>query len=144
MNTAQIFSACSMLALSQWLVLVIIPMSKLNRWLMTYAVIPTLLSIIYCLYIVSFFYLKGGGYGSMEQLRVLFANDNVLLAGWVHYLAFDLLVGFAIVSSAHENKLPRLLIILGLVLTFIFGPAGYLLYRLVKLRKMGSPAGLPV
>jgi len=26
-------------------------------------------------------------------VRALFAHDHVLVAGWVHYLAFDLMVG---------------------------------------------------
>ncbi len=136
MNTEYIFKAASMLATLQWLLLIILPNSKFNRWLMAYAVVPLLLSLIYCIYIAGFFHVQGGGFGSMQQVRVLFNNDNLLLAGWVHYLAFDLLTGFAIVRSAQELKLSHLIIIPCLILTFMFGPVGFLLYQIIKYIKM--------
>ena len=107
---------------------------------MTYAVVPVLLLMIYCLFVVSLFYPKGGGCGSVEQLRVLLTDDNLLLADWVHFLAFYLLIGFTIVHPGDEHKLLHLLIIPCLSLTFLFGPVGYVLYELVKFGKPGSPA----
>ena len=136
MNTENIFKAASMLATLQWLLLIILPNSKFNRWLMAYAVVPLLLSLIYCIYIAGFFHVRGGGFGSMQQVRVLFNDDNLLLAGWLHYLAFDLLAGFAIVRSAQEHKLSHLIIIPCLILTFMFGPVGFLLYQIIKYIKM--------
>ena len=103
---------------------------------MAYAVVPLLLSVIYCIYIIGFFNIQGGGFGSIQQVRTLFNNDNLLLAGWVHYLAFDLLTGFAIVKSAQEHKLSHFIIIPCLILTFMFGPVGFLLYQIIKYIKI--------
>ncbi len=136
MDTAYIFKAASMLAALQWLLLIILPKSKLNSWLMAYAVVPLLLSVIYCIYIIGFFNIQGGGFGSIQQVRTLFNNDNLLLAGWVHYLAFDLLTGFAIVKSAQEHKLSHLIVVPCLILTFMFGPVGFLLYQIIKYIKI--------
>jgi hypothetical protein len=136
METEYVFKAASMLATLQWLLLIILPNSKLNRWLMAYAVVPLLLSVIYCIYIIGFFNIQGGGFGSIQQVRTLFNNDNLLLAGWVHYLAFDLLAGFAIVKSAQEHKLSHFIIIPCLILTFMFGPVGFLLYQIIKYIKI--------
>jgi hypothetical protein len=46
----------------------------------------------------------------------------------VHYLAFDLFVGGWEVRDAQERGIRHLLVVPALVLTFLFGPAGWLLY----------------
>lgn len=120
------------MAAIQWLLLIIFPKWRMTQWLIRYPVIPALLSVIYCVYIVGFFNTDGGGFSSLQQVRTLFADDRLLLAGWVHYLAFDLLVGFAIVKSSQKRNIAHWLIIPCLILTFMFGPCGYLLYQIIK------------
>jgi hypothetical protein len=68
----------------------------------------------------------------------LFANRHLLLAGWVHYLAFDLFVGAGEVRDARRHALSHLLVVPCLALTFLLGPAGLLLYYAVR-----STAGRP-
>jgi Domain of unknown function (DUF4281) len=75
----------------------------------------------------------GGGFGSIDQVRALFADDSALAAGWLHYLAFDLFVGAWIVRDAATRQLPGLLVLPCLPLTFLFGPAGLLAYFAVRL-----------
>ena len=132
METSQIFSLVSSLAAIQWLLLVILPKWRVTLWLISYPLVPIVLSVIYCIYITGFFSISGGGYGSLQQVRTLFANDSLLLAGWVHYLAFDLLIGFAIIRSSQERTISHWLVIPCLVLTFMFGPVGFLLYQIIK------------
>ena len=58
----------------------------------------------------------------------------MLLAGWIHYLAFDLLIGRWQVdqSLAAPNKRSlRWLTLPSLIATFMFGPAGLLLFLLL-------------
>lgn len=52
----------------------------------------------------------------------------LLLAGWVHYLAFDLFIGSWEVRDAQRHGLSHLLVVPCLALTFLFGPVGLLLY----------------
>jgi len=132
MDTSQIFSLVSSLAAVQWLLLVILPKWRVTLWLISYPLVPIVLSVIYCIYITGFFSISGGGYESLQQVRTLFANDSLLLAGWVHYLAFDLLIGFAIIRSSQERTISHWLVIPCLVLTFMFGPVGFLLYQIIK------------
>jgi len=132
MDTSKIFSLVSSLAAIQWLLLVILPKWRVTLWLITYPLVPIVLSVIYCIYITGFFSISGGGYESLQQVRTLFANDSLLLAGWVHYLAFDLLIGFAIIRSSQERTISHWLVIPCLVLTFMFGPVGFLLYQIIK------------
>lgn len=132
METSQIFSLVSSLAAIQWLLLVILPKWRVTLWLISYPLVPIVLSVIYCIYITGFFSISGGGYESLQQVRTLFANDSLLLAGWVHYLAFDLLIGFAIIRSSQERTISHWLVIPCLVMTFMFGPVGFLLYQIIK------------
>ncbi len=74
----------------------------------------------------------GGGFGSIEQVRTLFANNAALTAGWLHYLAFDLFVGCWIVREGLDAGVPRLLIIPCLILTFMVGPVGLLLFLVLR------------
>jgi len=76
---------------------------------------------------------EGGGFGSIGEVRILFANDSALTAGWLHYLAFDLFVGTWIARDGLAARVPALLIIPCLALTFLFGPAGLLLFLLLRL-----------
>lgn len=132
MDAAQVFSAVSLLAALQWLLLIIVPKIKVTQWLINHAVVPLVLAIIYSIYIAGFFSIQGGGFGSIQELRLLFSDDKLLLAGWVHYLAFDLLIGFAIIRSAEARFISHGLVIPCLVLTFMFGPCGYLLYQIIQ------------
>jgi hypothetical protein len=52
----------------------------------------------------------------------------LLLAGWLHYLAFDLFVGAWEVRTARAAAIPFLLVVPCLGLTFLFGPAGLLAF----------------
>jgi hypothetical protein len=59
---------------------------------------------------------------------LLFTDHWLVLAGWVHYLAFDLFIGSWQVRDARRNRVPFLLVLPCLLLTFLFGPIGLLLY----------------
>jgi hypothetical protein len=74
----------------------------------------------------------GGGFGSIAEVRALFAQDALLLAGWVHYLAFDLLIGALEVKQAKQIGIPHVLIVPALILTFLLGPAGLVLFFIIK------------
>lgn len=65
-------------------------------------------------------------------MRTLFASDPVLVAGWVHYLAFDLFVGIWIAEQADALGLSRWLQAPILVATFLLGPLGLLVFLLWK------------
>ena len=97
-------------------------------------IIPALLAIAYGLLIWSGFReAPDGGFGSIAEIRALFASDSALVAGWLHYLAFDLFVGSWIVADGLRRRIPTLLILPCLPLTLLFGPLGLLLFILLRL-----------
>lgn len=107
-------------------------------WAMTGIGIPALFAILYTWLIVRHWGVPGAGFGSIEEVRTLFSNDALLLGGWVHYLAFDLFVGTWIARSGTKAGVPGLLLLPCLFLTFMFGPAGLLLFLLLRLVYRGA------
>jgi len=95
--------------------------------------VVTLLAICYAFYI---FQAMGAddfsSFGSLEGVMALFTNPIAVLAGWIHYLAFDLMVGWFIVFDSRRKNINRFLIIPCLLLSFMLGPVGLLLYLALR------------
>jgi hypothetical protein len=89
--------------------------------------VPLLLSVLYSALMLGFFFTAEGGFGSLAEVRALFSSDPVLLAGWVHYLAFDLLIGCFLAERMDRAGVHRLIQAPVLVLVFLLGPMGLLL-----------------
>jgi ABA DEFICIENT 4-like len=129
----QVFSIVNLIATAAWLALVILPGRRWVTGIVTSTVVPLLFAIVYVGIVVTTFGRTPGGFSTLEAVATLFSNPWALLAGWIHYLAFDLLIGTWEVRDAREHGLPHLLVVPCLVLTFLFGPAGWLLYRAARL-----------
>lgn len=139
------FSASSTLALVSWVVLVLAPRPAWLLALLRHGVVAAL-SVLYVSLMARFFFgVEGGGYDSIAQVRALFMSDPVLVAGWVHYLAFDLLVGTWIAERADALGVSRWLQAPVLVLTFLFGPLGWLVFSAWQAAavRRGPAAGAP-
>lgn len=132
MNPETLFSICSALVIPGWLLLIIAPRWPWSTRLIASVLIPLLLAAVYSYLIVAHFSGAEGGFGSLAEVSRLFQNPHALLAGWLHYLAFDLFVGSWEVREARRENLPHLLVIPCLVLTFLFGPAGLLLFFVLR------------
>lgn len=132
MSFEQLFSSASTLAMLGWVILVFLP--RRWKWLnpIPAMVIPLILSVLYSFLIARYFFSAQGGFDSLANVQQLFTYPAAALAGWVHYLAFDLFVGGVIAKQADEVGLSRLIQAPILLLTFMFGPVGYLLFMLIK------------
>lgn len=140
MNADLIFQLANPFALTGWLALLASPW--LPRFADRYAgiVVPALLSVAYAGLILAFWSGAQGGFDSLDNVARLFETRELLLAGWIHYLAFDLFVGAWIVRAASDAALPFLLVVPCLVLTFLFGPAGFLAFVAIRAAGFGSSA----
>ena len=136
---SSLFSLGSLLAVLGWLVLLVALAAAPVRARLVAGVrflIPALLGVAYIgLIVAGRDAFHDGGFSSIAQVRALFANDDALTAGWLHYLAFDLFVGAWIVEDAGTRKVWRLLVVPCLILVFLFGPCGYLLYMGLRLMR---------
>lgn len=127
MQWTSFFSAVNTLALLGWLVLLLAPrrwtvLGWVPRW-----VVPGAIALLYVALMGAHFAASGGGYGTLAEVRSLFASDPVLVAGWGYYLAFDLLIGVLLADRMDRVGVGRLLQAPVLLATFMFGPAGWLL-----------------
>lgn len=131
------FSIAGTIAILGWLGLLaalFVPAARSFAQSVATIAIPALLAIAYLLLLSqSWGQTPDGGFGSMEAVRALFANDSALAAGWLHYLAFDLFVGAWIVRSGLQQRIHPLLVVSCLPLTFLAGPAGLLLFLALRL-----------
>lgn len=131
MTAEQLFSILNLMTMAAWLLLVFLPRV---RWTATVVpvVMPFLLAVIYVVLVAATLPWSEGGFSSLASVRVLFDNPWALLAGWTHYLAFDLFIGGWEVRDAQRHGIPHLLIVPALVLTFLLGPAGLLFYLVIR------------
>jgi len=132
MKAEQIFSIANMIALLSWLILLVAPRFVVTRKVILSGAIPLLLSVAYLILIGLFFGKAEGGFDSLPNVMKLFTNEWATLAGWIHYLAFDLFVGAWEVRDAQANGISHWFVIPCLVLTFLFGPIGFLLYSILR------------
>jgi heme A synthase len=136
MTPDSIFQICSTIAIIGWLILIIASPFILEVDKFLVGVIITLLAIVYAWLIASSF--NPGdmkSFGSLDGVMTLFQNKTLLTAGWVHYLAFDLMVGTWIKRNSLKYGINHWLIIPCLLFTFMLGPVGLLVYLLIRFIK---------
>lgn len=133
MTAEKAFEAVNVLALLAWLTLLFAPRVRIITDLITPVIVPSLLAVAYIIILVRFFDPSSfSNFASLAGLASLQNNPWLLLAGWLHYLAFDLFVGSWEVRTARADGIPHLAIIPSLLMTFMFGPAGLLIFLLTR------------
>ncbi len=135
MTASQVFSIANPVAMLGWFALIAGVVFKRPFWRDDIAGrwIPLGISAVYTLLIIFFFFRADGGFDTLENVQRLFASPWTALAGWIHYLAFDLFMGAFIAKRMMEAGLPRWPLIVLLPITFMFGPAGLVGFEIVKL-----------
>ncbi|MCZ6727065.1 MAG: ABA4-like family protein [Acidobacteria bacterium] len=145
MEPETLFTVATRAVLPGWLLLILLPRWRWSSRLISAVVLPGLLGLVYLWLIVNHWgTTTGGGYDSLSEVSTLFSNPWLLLAGWVHYLAFDLFIGAWEVRDAQREKIHHLLVVPCLVLTFLFGPVGlvgYLGLRGISRRRLQVDEG---
>jgi hypothetical protein len=119
MTAERLFSILNLIAIAGWLPLVFLPRA---RWATAVVplVLPCLFGVIYVVLVAASLPWGEGGFSSLAGVGALFENPWALLAGWAHYLAFDLFIGGWQVRDARERGIPHLFVVPALLLTFLF------------------------
>jgi hypothetical protein len=138
MTAEQLFTLLNLLAVLGWLPLVFMPRA---RWATNAVplIVPCLIALVYVVLVATSLPGSDGSFSSLAGVRTLFASPWALLAGWAHYLAFDLFIGGWEVRDAQRRGVPHLLVVPALVLTFLLGPAGLLTYVGIRRLARQSP-----
>jgi len=132
MTPEQVFSIANSIAMAGWLILILGLRTRWAATLVSGVILPLLLAILYAVLVAVHWGETSGGFGSLAAVAALFSNSWLLLAGWVHFLAFDLFIGRWQVRDARTHGVPIWTLVPCLVLTFLFGPAGLLTYFAVR------------
>jgi hypothetical protein len=132
MTPEQVFSIVNPLALVAWVVLILFPRRKWAMDVVIGVAVPAFFAAAYVIILMTKWGSSSGSFSSLQGVATLFANPWLLLAGWIHYLAFDLLTGRWEVLDARARGIPHFLVVPCLLLTFLFGPAGWLLYTVLR------------
>ena len=128
---AELFRLSAVVALPCWILLLVAPRWRWSQLLATF-VAPLLIATLYILLLASHKLPPGSGFSSLSQVSVLFRSPFALLAGWIHYTAFDLFTGAWQARDAKRVGISQWLVAPCLILTLLFGPAGLALYLLLK------------
>lgn len=132
MNPDQLFSLTNAIAFFSWILLIVFPYKKWVSSLLV-GLIITLFCMIYS-YLV-FQSLQPSdfeNFSTLDGLMGMFSSKQAVLAGWVHYLAFDMLAGLYIVNNANKLGINRWILIPSLLFTFMMGPFGLLIYLITR------------
>jgi hypothetical protein len=141
MTPDQAFQIANTLVLPQWLLMGFAPRWFVTQFLVKSFIIPVLLAVLYAVYIFGGGPIDFAAFGTLEGVKGLFqtGGDGVVLAGWIHYLAFDLIAGSVVMRDAQERDIPHWLVIVPIFFCFMLGPVGLLLYwiiRTIRTRKL--------
>ena len=132
MSNETAFSVANALVFPQWMLMLVAPRWRATQWLVRTPLIPALLAVLYAAYL---FTSTGGSldfmsFATLKGVMVLFqtGGERVMLAGWIHYLAFDLVAGCYILRDAQERGIAHGWLVPCLLFCFMLGPIGMLLY----------------
>ena len=148
-----LFGLTNAIAVGGWIVLLFLPRGPFLRALVLYVGVGVL-----CLTYAAMAAATFGGWVdpdaivperpadltdyTVDGLRWLFMSDAGIVIGWTHYLAFDLFVGAWIAGDADHKGVGRIWQVPVLLLTFLSGPIGLLIWLIVRepaARRRGRP-----
>ena len=133
MDPAHVFQVVNLLPMPIWLIWMAAPSSRLARTLARmvwpWAVLAGLYLVFIVVALASADRVDPGAFFSLEGVMALFQSRWMTLAGWTHYLCFDLFVARWIMNDAPDGGYWLTPI---LFLTLMFGPIGLLCYLAVR------------
>lgn len=128
MDYETIFSSVGILSIVGWGALIASPL-KPRIMIRVAQAVGILLAIAYVLLLGAGWGVEPEvGYGSLAGVMNGMTAQSHMMTGWTHFLAFDLLIGSWIVERARASEINHLLVVPCLAVTFLFGPAGFLLF----------------
>ena len=138
LNTETIYLIANWGVIPFWLLLIMVPYHTLTNFLVQSIIVPGLLAIGY-VYLSYKLYLENNIfegfelYTGLDGLYSIFANENLLLIFWLHFLAISLFLGAWIVRDSKRYLIPRIIVIPSLLLTYFTGPVGLVIYWLLRI-----------
>ena len=125
-----LFQLANTLVLPFWLLLAIIPKHRLTIWIVRSGGASCLFAGLYILCLAK---APSGfnweSFSTLAGLRQAFGDNWLFLAGWIHYLAFDLYVGAKITSEHSAMGSSHIGLLFKLFFTMMLGPIGLMIHK---------------
>ena len=121
-----------------WIMLIIIPNSKVTQFFVNSIILPLILSTAYIYVIYQTVLLDEPisdiirFYLSLDSLYTVFATESFLLIFWLHFVALNLFLGSWISRDGIKYNISRNLIFVPLILVYFTGPLGLVLYWIIR------------
>ena len=141
-----IYLWCNFGVLPFWVLLILLPNSRYTQILINSVVIPLILSTAYVFIIYQSFVLGESIFSifniyiGLDNLYTVLSEEYFLLAFWLHFLSLNLFVGLWMARDGLKYNIPRSLVSLPLLLVYLSGPLGIVLYWLIRIfyaKKLG-------
>ncbi|MGD8318247.1 MAG: ABA4-like family protein [Myxococcales bacterium] len=137
MALEMLFKAANYAVLPFWGLLIAAPRWRWTQRLVHAPVVLLLLAPIYGYMLLGYAPApEGTDLRTLYGVMIGFSAPNLVLAGWIHYLIFDLFIGAWEARDAHRRGISHFWVIPCLLVTLMAGPLGLLLYVLVRFFKV--------
>lgn len=137
MTSDAAFLAINAAVMPAWLLLAFAPRATITRRFVHSFAYPIVFGCLYSAFLIASLFFgqsaSDAGMTSIHGVSALFSHPNGVMAGWTHYLVFDLFVGAWISRDALARKVPYWFVVPALFFTLVFGPFGLLIYALIRL-----------
>lgn len=129
-----IFQLANTIAFVAWLILFIVSPFWPSVDKLLIGIVITLFIIIYSWLLAQNFPLSDmQKFSTLDGVMELFTNKIAVTTAWLHFLAFDLMVGIWIKKNAQKHGIHHWVLLPCLFFTFMIGPFGLLIYLVVRL-----------
>jgi len=119
--------------------LIFLPETKICKIFVS-SIFPILIFSIIDLYLIFEIYKSGYNlfdifnlYLGLDELSDLLSDNNFLILFWIHFLAINLFCGSWIVRDYQRLNIPKLLVIVPLILSYLVGPLGIFIYWVIRI-----------
>ena len=132
-NSETIYLVANWGVIPFWLLLLVAPNHGFTTFLVQSIIVPLLLGTAY-IYLSYNLFLENEIlesfelYKGIDGLYSMFANENLLLIFWLHFLAISLFVGAWIIRDSKRFFIPKIITIPSLIITYFTGPVGLVFY----------------
>jgi hypothetical protein len=123
------FDLSTFVVLPGWFAMLVFPNEEFTEQYIRSA--ACLIAVMYVFSLVKGGNVEGAGFTTLRGVRNIFqrGSDFVLNGCWLHYLAFDMLIGYSIALDASAKGISQLLVAPFLLAVLMFGPSGYASYQ---------------
>jgi len=129
-----------------WLMLIIIPNSKITQIFVNSIVLPLFLAAAYIYIIYQAILLEEPFldifklYLNLDNLYTVFATESFLLIFWIHFIALNLFLGSWVSRDGIKYNISRKIVAIPVILIYFTGPVGFVFYWMFRIfysKKLG-------